>query len=228
MGGDWLRIDVFRCRCPQCRTTTTLLPDCLLPYRQHSLTAIAAGIEAYLTTPRSYRLVAAATPLPVGESISTFGSHPAAPVPAASTLARWVHSFADTALAWWPILLSALQQRTVTAVRPPAEPDGLAAKTSTPERRASLTSAWGVLWLLGQLLRLLDQTSSRWPQALLWADRHFTSITPAGSPVAFPCRPDPHMLETGCDTQLATAAKGASAVGSQQGGSHHDPRTCTR
>lgn len=152
----------------------------MLSYRQHSLTTIAEGIESYLATPQSYRQIAASIPLPAGERLSTFGGHPAAPVPAASTLCRWVHRFADSALAWWPLLLSALQQRTTAAVRPPAEPAWLAAKNATPERRNALTTAWGVLWLLAQLLKLLGQAASRWPQALLWADRRPSSLDRTG------------------------------------------------
>lgn len=168
--GQWVRTVVYRCRCPGCWATTTLLPDCLLPKRQHSLDTIAQAIGRYLTSTASYRAVAlswSSTGLPAGETITTVWGTPAAPSPTPSTIWRWVERFARGALGWWLALVGLVQARLGHALVVPPAPPVLAAKARTPAKARRLGQGWHLLYLLGLLLALLGRTLDRWPQLLL-------------------------------------------------------------
>lgn len=156
---------VFRVRCPGCRITTTLLPDSLLPYRRHSLETMAPAVEAYLTSSVSFRQVATADGLPLGETRSTVWGHPASPLLSASTICRWVRRFLSAAPAWWAAIAGDAQALLGAALRVPEVPPTVSHKAP------GISTAWCLLWLLRTLLAAMRLPHFRWPQILLHAPR---------------------------------------------------------
>lgn len=168
--GQWVSTQLYRFRCPGCGETTTLLPDCLLPFLQHSLDTIQLTIAQYLGGASSYRQVAlswSSTSLPAGETVSTCWGAASAPQPTPSTIWRWVARFARGAAAWWLVLVGQVQARLGTALVVPLLPDFLPAKARTPSKARQLGQAWHLLYLLSVLLALLGRPLAGWPQLLL-------------------------------------------------------------
>lgn len=187
LAGCWLLTVVFRVRCPGCWTTTTLLPDSMLPRLQHSLETVGRAVQGYLATPQSYRQVAlslAPAVLPAGERPSTCWSGPAAPAPAPSTVFRWLERFSQGALAWWVVLAGLTQDRLAHPLVVPPAPPALPGKTRTPGKAKRLVQGWYLLWLLRLLLAVLGVSARRWPQALLHAPRRPLHLDHTGW---FPC-----------------------------------------
>lgn len=172
LDGCWRITVVFRVRCPGCWTTTTLLPDGILPRLQHSLETVGRAVAGYLTTVQSYRQLALSlngTPLAPGERLSTYWGSPSAPAPGPSTICRWVARFSQGAGAWWDVLAGLTQARLPHPLVVPTSPPSLPRKARTPAKARQLELGWYLLWLLRLLLTVLGVPVGRWPQALLHA-----------------------------------------------------------
>ena len=131
LDGRCLLTVVFRVRCPGCWTTTTLLPDGILPRLQHSLETVGRAVAGYLTTVQSYRYLSLSlngTHLAPGERLSTCWGSPSAPAPGPSTICRWVARFSQGAGPWWDVLVDP---------GPVTPPTGRPDRTAAPRRQGA-------------------------------------------------------------------------------------------
>ncbi len=177
LGGERVRGDVFRVRCPipGCRVTSRLLPEGVLPGMQYSVETVGEAISGYLDAGRSYQTVAfdfVAPELRQGMTHSTiFWGAEGLRSPFPTTIFRWMARFGAGTKAWWPEIAAATQERLSHPLPVPERPRHLRAKAKTEAKREQLVTAWYLLALLFLFAGLLEMPASRWPYALLRAPR---------------------------------------------------------
>lgn len=98
-----IKIQRFKCRHSDCRSTVSCPFSFLVPYRRYTVRAIANGVELYATTPTSYRKVADG--IGIGKTDRSAGR---------SSVHRWVNELASKAKE----LLCQVQKECVLIGRP--------------------------------------------------------------------------------------------------------------